>query len=125
MPFGSSAKALSVGLLVDQLGPGEAGERGDAVVEEQLSLVVADDEGQVRVGGRQGGGQRLDRRLRSLVLALPAVGLQFPRYLLVRPGQGLRVRVEGGVLAEQRVPLVPQGVIRPHVNPGTELGRMR
>jgi hypothetical protein len=118
-------EGLGVGCHVEQFGPGEAGEGGDAVVDEQLPLVVADHQRQVGAGGRQGGGQCPDRRLRPLVLALPDAGLQLPGDPRVRARQGLLVRVVPGVLAEQRLPLVPRGVIRPHIDPGTELGRMR
>ena len=40
-------EGLRVGRHVDQLGPGEAGEGRDAVVDEQLPLVVADHQRQV------------------------------------------------------------------------------
>jgi len=97
---------------VHELGPGEAGERGDAVVGEHLALVVADHDRDVRARLGQRDGQRLDGFLTALILPLPDLGRELFLNRRVSHGEQLIVRVVRGVPAEQpRIAPVALGVV--------------
>ncbi len=69
--LGDAGELGLAGAVVDDLRPGEARECGDAVIEEQLPLIVADDDRDVRRGAVQRGGKRRDGGLAAGVLGVP------------------------------------------------------